>query len=142
MMHDVELLQYVYKTADMGCEGIQSVIRHTQSASLKDKLKSQDTEYQKIRSQAQTLLEARDERPSGIGLMAKASADLMSAGKMLVEKTDSKIAEMVIQGNQMGVNKTIKHLHDYRGQDPAIRSLAEKLLATEEENAEQLKTYL
>ena len=30
-MHDTQLLQYVYKTADMGCEGIQSVLDYTQS---------------------------------------------------------------------------------------------------------------
>ncbi len=49
MMHDTELLQYVYKTADMGCEGIQSVLGYTQNASLKDKLKDQHKEYQKLR---------------------------------------------------------------------------------------------
>jgi ElaB/YqjD/DUF883 family membrane-anchored ribosome-binding protein len=142
MMHDVELLQYVYKTADMGCEGIQSVIRHTKSTALKDKLKAQDAEYQKIRHQAQALLEARNERPGGVGLMGKAAADIMSAGKMMVDQTDSKIAEMVIQGNQMGINKTIKHLHDYDTQDSTIRTLVEKLLATEESNADQLKAFL
>jgi len=142
MMHDIELLQYVYKTADMGCEGIQSVLDYTQSGDLKSKLKDQHKEYQNIRRQAEVLLEARNEFPKGVGPIAKVSADIMSTGKMMVDQTDSKIAEMTIQGNQMGINKTIKHLHDYSGQDADIRRLAEKLLATEEANAGQLKSFL
>lgn len=141
-MHDIELLQYVYKTADMGCEGIESVLDYTQSAALKNELKGQHKEYQKIRSQAQVLLEARDEHPGGVGPIAKMSTGLMSAGKMIVDHTDSKIAQMAIEGNQMGINKTIKHLHDYSGQDSAVYDLTNKLLATEQANAEQLKKFL
>lgn len=142
MMHDTELLQYVYKTTDMGCDGIQSVLNYVQSAALKDKLKDQQEEYRKLRSQAKTLLETRNEFPKGVGPIAKVSTDVISTGKMIVDHTDSKIAEMTIQGNQMGINKTIKHLHDYSGKDDAIRALTEKLLATEQANAEQMKSYL
>lgn len=142
MIHDTELLQYVYKTADMGCEGIRSVLDHTHSTSLKSQLKDQQEEYQKIRSQAQVLLEGRNELPKGAGPVAKISADLMSAGKMMADHTDSKIAEMAIEGNQMGINKTIKHLHNYGGRDGAVRDLTKKLLTTEQANAEQLKRFL
>lgn len=142
MIHDTELLQYVYKTADMGCKGIESVLDYTQSADLREKLTAQEEEYQKIREQALLLLEKRNEQPAGAGPIAKASADLMVTGEMMVNHTDSKIAEMTIQGNQTGINKTIKHLHSYDGQDHAVRALAEKLLATEESNAEQLKSFL
>ena len=142
MMHDTELLQYLYKTTDMGCKGIDSVLDHVQSTALKDKLVEQEKEYQKLRGQAKDLLESRNEPPKGVGPIAEASADMMAAGKMMVDHTDSKIAEMTIQGNQMGVSKTIKHLHDYNGQDETIRDLTEKLLATEEANAEQLKSFL
>ncbi|MDU7337613.1 MAG: hypothetical protein E7L17_05800 [Clostridium sp.] len=142
MMHDTELLQYVYKTTDMGCKGIESVQNYVQSTALKDQLREQKEEYQKIRAQAQSMLAARNEPPKSVGAVAEISADVMAAGKIMVNHTDSKIAEMTIQGNQMGVNKTIKHLHDYSGNNDIVRSLTQKLLATEEANAEQLKRYL
>lgn len=142
MMHDTELLQYVYKTTDMGCKGIESVENYIQSTALKDKIKDQKVEYQKLRDQAKDLLAARNELPKGVGPIAEASADVMAAGKMITNHTDSKIAEMTIQGNQMGVNKTIKHLHDYSGSNDTVRTLTQKLLATEEANVEQLKSFL
>jgi hypothetical protein len=81
MMHDVELLQYIYKTADMGCEGIQSVIDRISGDPLKNDLKVQHDEYMNIRSEAQSMLQSRNEQPKGVGTMAKMSAEIMSAGK-------------------------------------------------------------
>lgn len=83
MMHDTELLQYVYKTTDMGSKGIESVENYIQSTALKDKLKEQKVEYQKLRDQAKDLLAARNEHPKGVSPIAEASADVMAAGKMI-----------------------------------------------------------
>ena len=77
-----------------------------------------------------------------MGAGAKLSARMMVAGKLMMDRSDSKIAEMTIQGNNMGVNKTLKHLHDYAGKDQTVRDLTEKLLETEERNAKQLKPFL
>ena len=53
-----------------------------------------------------------------------------------------KIAEMMIQGNTMGMTKSLKHLHDYHGKDERVRDLANKLLKTEEANIQQMKKFL
>ena len=74
--------------------------------------------------------------------MAKISSEVMAHGQMLLNDSVSKIAEMTIQGNNMGVSKTIQHLHDYSGDDEEVRALTRKLLATEEANVEQLKPFL
>ncbi|MFQ9917147.1 MAG: hypothetical protein ACLRWQ_12935 [Flavonifractor plautii] len=47
--------------------------------------------------------------------------------------------EMMIQGNTMGMTKSLKHLHDYHGKDERVRDLANKLLKTEEANIQQMK---
>ena len=86
------------------------------------------------------LLESGDD-PKGVGPMARSSSRVMSAGKLSLDSSDSKIAEMTIQGNNMGVTKTIEHLHDYAGGGEAEK-LAKKLLATEQANVEQLKPFL
>ena len=49
---------------------------------------------------------------------------------------------MVINGNNMGINKGLKHLHDYKGDDQQVRALTEKLIATEQANVEQMKPFL
>ena len=48
----------------------------------------------------------------------------------------------MIQGNTMGMTKSLKHLHDYHGKDERVRDLANKLLKTEEANIQQMKKFL
>lgn len=142
MLPEIELLQYIHKTAEMGCQGILTVLEHTKDTPLHQVLEEQRAEYQKLGREAEKLLSQRGEDATKLGAMAKISSEVMAHGQMLLNDSVSKIAEMTIQGNNMGVSKTIQHLHDYHGEDEEVRSLTRKLLATEEANVEQLKSFL
>lgn len=74
--------------------------------------------------------------------MARLSSEVMSTVQTISDPSDSKIAEMVMKGNNMGITKGLKHLHDYEGDDPKVRTLAERLLSTEQANVEQMKPFL
>lgn len=137
-----ELLQYIYKTTAMGVEGINCVLDDVQNQALKDVLQDQLTEYAKLQKSAGQLLHARGETPQGVGNMAKLSAQMMTAGQIWLDDSSTKIAEMTIQGNNMGVTKTLRHLHDYTGSDKQISALTQKLLATEQANVKQLQAFL
>ncbi len=141
MMPTMELLQYIYKTADMGCQGIDAV---TGSATdkLRDELMGQREEYDRIRDQAEQAIRARGDDPGGAGRMAKLSAEWMSAMQLSMDDSPSKIAEMTIQGATMGIVKTIKHLNDAKGDDEEARDLGRRLLKLQEENVERMKAYL
>lgn len=136
-----ELLQYIYKTADMGCDGIDAVEKHAEEKMLTE-LKRERKEYEHIRGEADTLIRRGGDEPAGAGMMAKLSADMMSAGQMVMDDSRSRIAEMMIQGTTMGIVKTIRHLRDYEGDDPDALKLGERLLKTQEENVEKMKAYL
>ena len=136
-MKDIELLQYVHETAEMGILGLQDIVGQVQTAKLKKSLQGQIAEYQTIASEAAKLLQAK-----GTSLMARLSSEVMSTMQTLADSSDSKIAEMTIKGNNMGITKGLKHLHDYEGNDRQVRSLAEKLLSTEQANVEQMKPFL
>ena len=142
MMPKEELLQYIHKTADMGVSGLEDVLPKTEDQELFSTLEKQKTQYEKVRQEARRLLERQGESVNDASAMAKLSANMMSAGKLLFDASPEKIAEMTIQGTTMGVTKTIRHLHDYRGQDPQVKGLAQKLLEKEESNVEQLKPFL
>ena len=141
MIPETELLQYVYKTADMGVVGIEAVLEFVKSDELRKVLRDQMSEYVCCRTQAEQLLAERSEGSSGVNPIAKMSAQAMATGKLLMDSSASKIAEMTIQGNSMGVSKTLRHLHDYTQNDDA-RRLTEDLLRIEQANIEQLKVFL
>ena len=138
---EMELLQYIYKTADMGCEGIDAVEKHAEEKML-DELKRERVEYEHIRGQADAMIRKNGEEPAGTGMMAKLSTEMMSAGQMMMDDSRSKIAEMMIQGTTMGIVKTIRHLSDYEGDDEQTKKLGQRLLKTQENNVEKMKAYL
>ena len=141
-MKDMELLQYVHETAAMGVLGLQDLLPQAESSGMRQSLRSQLREYQDIAHSSAQLLQAKGAQPKDPGLMARLSSQAMATVKTLADSSDSKLAEMVIQGNNMGVTKGLKHLHDYRGNDPKIRALAEKLLAAEQANVSQMQPFL
>lgn len=141
-MKDMELLQYVHETAAMGVLGLQDLLPQAESTGMRQSLRTQIREYQDIARSSAQLLQAKGAEPKDPGLMARLSSQAMSTVKTLADSSDSKLAEMVIQGNNMGVTKGLKHLHDYRGNDPKIRALAEKLLAAEQANVSQMQPFL
>ena len=142
MITETELLQYIHKTAEMGCEGIMSVMDYAEGSNIKPVLRAQMDSYRRIEQDAEKLLLDYGLSAQDVGAVAKTSARVMSAGKLMTDHSVSKIAEMTIEGNTMGVSKTLKHLHDYSGDDQKIIDLANDLLNTERENAAALEKYL
>ena len=141
-MHDIELLQYVHKTASMGIKGLEDVTGHIADSELREAVSRQIQEYQNISEASSSLIRSKGGEPNSPGLMAQVSSELMSTVKTLVDSSASKIAEMVIQGNTMGITKGTKHLNDYDGDDRQVKKLAEKLIETEQANIEQMKKFL
>ena len=88
------------------------------------------------------MLWERGQEPKGLNPMVKASSEMMSAMKTMADHSTSKIAEMMIQGNTMGMTKSLKHLHDYHGKDERVRDLANKLRKTEAPKLHPRKTLL
>lgn len=142
MMQDTELLQYVHETAEMGVEGLENVKGQITDGRLLQSVQSQIAEYRDISQRSAQMLRSKGKDPKDPSLMARISSEVMSTVQTLADSSSSKIAEMVIQGNNMGITKGLKHLHDYAGDDQQIRALAEELLSTEQANVEQMKPFL
>ena len=142
MLTDTELLNFIYQSTEMGRDGVQCVLAHAQEEPFRQALQQQMTEYEQLNDASAHMLQERGCGPEGVSPVAKASAQLMSAMKTMTDHTTSKIAEMMVQGNTMGMTKSVKHLHDYGQGDARVRDLATKLLKTEEANIEQMKAYL
>ena len=141
MIDSNEMLRYIYETSDMGCYGIQSILDTAGEGPFHDALQEQLTEYARLREEADGRLRRRGIAPEGVGAMAKLSSRMMSGLKTLTDRSPSHIAEMMIEGNTMGMTKSIQHLHDYKEKDD-IRALANQLLKTEENNIRQMKQFL
>ena len=62
--------------------------------------------------------------------------------KLVGQNADSKIADMMIQGNTRGMVKGLKDIHQFAQQDEQVCSLSQKLLDTQTANIRQMQGYL
>ncbi len=142
MLSENQLLNHIYQTAEMGQEGIRSVLKYTGEPKLVSALNSQLAEYEKLQNAAGSLLHARGEPPKGLGPVTKASSEVMSTVKAMADRSPANIAEMMIQGSTMGVTKSLRTIRDCNVKEGEVRRLADRLLKTEQANIEEMKRFL
>lgn len=142
MNGNAELLNYIYQNSQMGTETLRQLMDIAEDSEFRSQLQDQFEEYKKINAESKKMLEDRGFDEKGIGSMEKISAYLTINMKTLMNKSSSHIAEMLIQGSNMGIIDAIKNIRKYKEADKDIIKLMEDLLKHEEKNVNDLKSFL
>lgn len=142
MTQDMALLNFVYQNAEMGKETIPKLTKMVENTDFRRVMESQLREYQTIYNTAEEKIKKSNQEAKGIGTMEKISAYTMLNLNTLLDKSSSHIAEMMMQGSNMGIIDITKKLKECPDAQPDTIRLAEKLLKTEEHNLEQVKAFL
>ena len=142
MKDSKDILSSLLKTTQMGQVGIRSVEKAANGAQLKKALKSQLDEYNTIEQETYALAKERGWQLAELNPMARTMADMASRSKLMYNKNDSKIADMMVQGNTRGVIKSLKNLHRYHQNDGQVTAMAQKLLDCENNNIKQMEGFL
>ncbi len=142
MINDAEMLTYVLQNAEMGCQGINTVRKRVHDSKVDGLLCDHLVKYGKIYHCANTMLRNRGEEIHHINPMLKAMTRMAAQRDLKRDSSSSHIAEMMIKGNTMGVNKMSKHIREYNGNDRNVCALASKMFDTEQENIREMKAFL
>lgn len=142
MKDSKDILSSLLKTTQMGQVGIRSVAKAAEGEQMKKALKDQLLEYNKIEEETYDLARKRGWQLKELNPMARTMADMASRSKLMYKKTDSRIAEMMVQGNTRGVIKSLKNMHRYHQNDGSVAMLAQKLLDCENNNIKQMEGFL
>ena len=142
MINDVELLQDICESSEMGRDSIMHVIKLTDDPGFRKTLETQLTEFANMYDTADKMLQERGSRPSSVGPVAKAASYVTATMKTLKENTPSCIAEMMIQASTIDITKFTRQLNEYDGSDDSAARLAQKQLKTEQANIDEMKKFL
>ena len=141
MSADAEMLNFIYQNSQMGVETLNQLIPMIDNEAFKKRIEAQLKEYEQIHEEAKKLLNRHDEK--GIGALEKIMAYLMIDMKTLMDKSSSHIAEMLIQGSNMGIIDAVKRINQYEKEaEKEVTALMKRLLKFEENNVERLKEAL
>lgn len=138
---NVELLAYLHNNAEMGKDNLEELNDKLQDTSMRLVLENQILEYKSVYDQTERKLQALGLAPRG-DWMAKTMSKVMIGAKTLLDKSNERAAEMVIQGSTMGVIETVKKLKEYVDCDDDIKNIGYKLLYVEQKSIDEMKHFL
>ena len=143
MSADAEMLNFIYQNSQMGVETLNQLITMIDNEAFKKRIEAQLKEYEQIHEEAKKLLNRHGYDEKGIGTLEKIMAYLMIDMKTLMDKSSSHIAEMLIQGSNMGIIDAVKRINQYEKEaEKEVTALMKRLLKFEENNVERLKDAL
>ena len=142
MKNGKEILSSLLKTTQMGQLGIRSCLNTSMRPGLRKALESQLREYDAIESEAHAIASQRGWEVEELDPALRLMTDAMTRMKLSRGNCDSRIADMMIQGNTKGMIKGLKNIHQFPHPDEKIRTLSQKLLDCETANIRQMQSFL
>ena len=139
-----DTLACIYENVKMGADSIVNLLPKVEDSRLKSDMSVQLGGYERFAAQARRELGEMGIEAEEKGMMTKAMARVGMEFNTMMDTSLSHIAEMMIQGSNMGIvemNKCINACERGGCEDGAV-SLAREIVAFEEQNLERMKKYL
>ena len=142
MKNSQQILSYVLKTAQMGQVGIRSVLDTRMRPGLRKAPEQQLREYDQIETEAHALASQRGWELKDLDPALRMMSNMVTRMKLSAGGSESKIADMMIQGSTKGMIKGLRNMHQFPREDSRISALSQKLLDTENANIRQMQAFL
>lgn len=138
------LMQAVYKNAKMGSEAVTTVIGKTKDAHMREELTSQLESYYSFETAAKNKLLEMSADAKDPSMFSKLPADLSIKMSTMMDNSNSKIAEIMIGGYNMGLLDLQKSINQAKsdGVPEEVMNIAESVVAFEQSSIEKMKNYL
>ena len=138
------LMQAVYKNAKMGSEAVTTVIGKTKDAHMREELTSQLESYYSFETAAKNKLLEMSADAKDPSMFSKLPTDLSIKMSTMMDNSNSKIAEIMIGGYNMGLLDLQKSINQAKsdGVPEEVMNIAESVVAFEQSSIEKMKNYL
>jgi hypothetical protein len=121
---------------------IDAVIDKTGNEGLRAALQTSRTEHVKLGNEIASLLDSNGFPGKDPNLIAKMMSKTKIAAELTLSPTDSTVAELMIDGCNMGIKKLSEYINRFpTATGPAVR-ISERLIKTEQELMDAMRVYL
>ena len=140
--NEVNVLDELSKGACMGRDAIHFILDKVEDDALKKELDNQYNKYREVQDRIEELYpEYSSKEPHKTSAMNKAMTWYGIEMKTLTDKSTSKIAELLLEGTNMGIIEGRKLLN-HKDVDEEIHSLIQEYVDMQENAVEKLKQFL
>ena len=138
----IRLLRECDAGVKMGISSFEDVLGHVQNRILKNLMETCKAEHEKLHEEIQSLLSRHGEEGKEIHPMAKGMSHIKTNMKLAMEGNDGTVADMIIDGCNMGVKSLSRYLNQYKAASPEVRAMAKRLIRLEEDLATDIRPFL
>lgn len=139
---DINALDEIHKGSCMGIDAISYVLDKVENKNLKKELEREEQEYNTIKKQIEDIYPKYNEgKPHSTSVMTKAMTWSGIEMKTMMDNSTSKIAELLLQGVNMGVIEGRRILNKKK-MNKEVQDIISNYVKMQEENVENLKNYL
>ena len=139
---NLTILNELNKAAQMGMDSISYVLKEVSEENMKENLVCQYSEYGKIVDKINTQFEKYGEIPDDEPLTQKMMGWTGVKFNTLTDKSNSHIAEMMIQGGSMGIVECQKLLNHNPRADQEVKNILNDFMAMQQNDIEKMKKFL
>ena len=140
--NEVNVLEELNKGACMGRDAIHFILDKVEDEKLKTELNNQYNKYKEISDKIVELYpEYSEKEPHETSAMNKVMTWYGIEMRTLLDKSTSKIAELLLQGTNMGIIEGRKLLN-HKANDEKVHDLVQEYVDMQEDAMEKLKRFL
>ena len=126
----------------MGESAIEKVLPHAKNEEMRRSLEICKDTHARLGDETHNLLLLHNTETKPAHPVAKAMSDMKICAMMMVNNTDSTIASLMTDGCDMGIKSLHKYMNKYKGADAESKSLAKRLVASEEYLELKMREFL
>lgn len=138
----IRLLRECDAGIKMGISSIEDVQDHVEHEDMRHHLSRCKREHEALQDEVANLLERFHDRGKDPNPVAKGMSWMKTTMKLGMEESDRVIADLMIDGCNMGVKSLGKYLNQYKAADEQSKEIAKRLIKLEDQMAVQLRPYL
>ena len=136
------LYRKIYKNALMGLGTTDHLLKTNRGKELFDSLRFQQAEYTAICKNVRNRMDDRGKKIKGLSMMEKVRTDGMLSLNLMMDASDSHVAQMMMTGSTMGIINAEKELNKYPEADPYAKALMRHLSDFERDTLDKMKGFL
>lgn len=138
-----DILDELNKGCAMGMDAIRNILEKVEDKNFKKVLENEFDKYKEIHHRIEKKYEEYSrEEPTETNAMNKVMTSMMTEMKLMSDHSDSKIAELLMQGTNMGIIEGKKLLNHKEDIDKEVEAILKDFIKMQEESVETYKKYL
>ncbi|MDE5862265.1 MAG: restriction endonuclease subunit S [Ruminococcus sp.] len=138
----IKLLRECDAGVKMGVSAIDEVMEYVHDENLKNTLQYSKSENEKLKTDLQVALADYHDDGKDPNPIAKGMSWMKTNVKLKMNESDSNIAELISDGCHMGIKSLSRYLNQYKAADERSKTIAGRLIGTEEKLSLDMRQFL